>query len=186
MAYLQVHQGSNIFVLYPHVPPAREASARREMNIPESEAVLAVFHPSLLIAGEETMVLTSLGFYVKKADLTRGAGSYESLLEGSIHLEGARDLVLQASKPERYRYRVLVPPGIAEYLSKILRGLQLVLNGRDPAPIFSGQPATNALQELRAERQGLLPSAKMQGSGSGGGGTAKRGLLGALRGKPRT
>ena len=185
MAYLQMHHASNIFVLYPHVPPAREAAARAYFNIPREEVILAIFHPSLLVAGEETMALSNLGFYVKKADLTLGRGSYESLLEGSIHLEGTRDLVLQAVKPERYRMRVLVPPGIAEYLSKILRGLQLALNGRDPSPIFTGESATNALQELRAERQGLLPTATMQGGNSGSGGTAKRGILGALRGKGR-
>lgn len=178
MAYFHQHQSSNIFLLHPHIPEGRAAAVRTFFGIGEGDPLLGVFHPGLLVAGEETMALTGQGLYVKKADLTKGFGSYESLLEGSIHLEGTRDLVIQAVKPERYRYRVLVPPGIAEYLSRILRGLQLVLNGRDPAPIFAGQSAANALQELRAERQGLLPTASMQGSASGGG--EKRGLLGGI------
>jgi hypothetical protein len=185
MGYLQAHQNSNIFVLHPHIPPQREASARAFFQIDPKDGLLAVFHPSLLLAGEETLVLTESGFYVKKADLTRGYGSYESILEGSIHLEGSRDIVFQAVKPERYRYRILVSPGIAEYLSKILRGLQLLLNGRDPSAIFGAQSAGNVLQELRAERMGLLPTAAQQGN-AGADSAGKRGLLGAFRGKGRT
>lgn len=189
MGYLQQHESSNIFILHPHIPAAREKRAREEFGIDPGDGILGVFHAGLLVGEEETMVLTESGFYVRKADLARSYGSYESLIEGSIHLEGTRDLVIQAVKPERYRYRVLVPPGIAEYLSKILRGLQLLLNNRDPAPIFAGQSGANALQELRAERQGLLPTATMQGSGSASGGgtgrSGKRGLLGAFRGKKR-
>lgn len=180
MGYFQAHHSSNIFVFHPHIPPQREASARAFFNIAPQDGLLAVFHPSLLLAGEETMALTESGFHVKKADLSRGYGSYESLLEGSVHLEGNRDIVIQAVKPERFRYRILVQPSIAEPLSKILRGLQLVLNGRDPSPIFGGHVAGNALQELRAERLGLMPSATMQGAANAAE-SGKRGLLGALR-----
>ena len=186
MAYLRGHQSSNIFVIHPHVPPEREISARQFFGIEPDDGILAVFHPSLLVGGQETIVLTENGLYVKKADLTRGHVAYESLIEGSIHLEGDRDIVVQAVKPQRLRFRVLVQPGIAEYLSKILRGLQLLLNGRDPSPIFAAQ-ANNALQDLRAERQGLLPSSTATGgsNASSSGEKQRRGLLGGLRGKGR-
>jgi len=185
MAYLQFHESSNIFVVHPHISPQREAAVRTYFSIDPQEGILAVFHPSLLLGGEETIVLTEKGIFVKKGDLTRGYGSYESLLEGSIHLEGNRDIVIQAVKPERYRYRVLVPTNIAEHLSKILRGLQLLLNGRDPSALFGNQSAANALQELRAEREGLMPTVAMQGT-VGTSQSGKRGLLGALMGKPKS
>lgn len=190
MAYLQGHQSSNLFVLRPHISPQREQAVRDFFQIDAREAILGVFHPSLLIAGEEALVFSAKGVYVKKADLTRGHVLYESLLEGSIHLEGDRDIVIQAVKPQRLRYRILVSPGIAEYLSKVLRGLQLLLNGRDPEPIFAVQ-ANNVLQELRSERSGLLPSSGTVGGSKpannvvGSGGKRRTGIFGSLRGKGR-
>lgn len=179
MAYLRAHQSSNVLLLHPHIPAEREAAAHHRFNIDDRDRVLAGLHPSLLLAGEETILLTELGIYVKKADLTLGYIQYESLLDGSIHLEDGRDIVLQTIKPQRLRYRVLVSPGIAEYLSKILRGLQLLLNGRDPAPIFA-EGNNNALAELRAERLGLLPSSSLTGN-SGGSPKSRGGLLGVMK-----
>lgn len=179
MGYLRSHQSSNVLLLHPHIPEAREAAAREHFAIDRHDSILAGLHPSLLLGGEETMLLTAFGIYVKKADLTLGFIQYESLLEGSIHLEDGRDIVLQAVKPQRLRYRILVSPSIAEYLSKVLRGLQLLLNGRDPSPIFAGGN-NNALAELRAERSGLLPG----GSAIEGRGTAtksRNGLLGVMK-----
>lgn len=179
MAYLRAHQSSNVLLLHPHFPPDREGRAHQYFDIASEDRVLAGLHPSLLIAGEETLLLTETGIYVKKADLTRGYIQYESLLDGSIHLEDGRDIVIQAIKPQRLRYRILVSPNIAENLSKVLRGLQLLLNGRDPSPIFA-EGNNNALAELRAERQGLLPSSSATGNNAPA--TKSRGgLLGVMK-----
>lgn len=185
MAYLRAHQSSNVLLLHPHIPPAREVRARSYFGIASHDPILAGLHPSLLLAGEETLVLTETGIYVKKADLSLGFVQYESLLEGSIHLEDGRDIVLQAVKPQRLRYRILVSPNIAENLSKVLRGLQLLLNGRDPSPIFA-EGNNNALAELRAERNGLLPGSSAVGGqstagASGTGGKSSGGILGVLK-----
>ncbi|MBL7649298.1 MAG: hypothetical protein JNK74_24230 [Candidatus Hydrogenedentes bacterium] len=179
MAYLRAHQSTNVLLLHPHIPPEREARAHDFFGIAAEDRVLAGLHPSLLIAGEETLLLTETGIYVKKADLTKGYVQYESLLEGSIHLEDGRDIVIQATKPQRLRYRVLVSPNIAENLSKVLRGLQLLLNGRDPSPIFA-EGNNNALAELRAERQGLLPSSSATGNGASSA-KSRGGLLGVIK-----
>ncbi len=179
MAYLRAHQSSNVLLLHPHIPPDREARAHQYFVIAQEDRILAGLHPSLLVAGEETLLLTETGIYVKKADLTKGYIQYESLLEGSIHLEDGRDIVIQAIKPQRLRYRILVSPNIAENLSKVLRGLQLLLNGRDPSPIFA-EGNNNALAELRAERQGLLPSSSATGN-SAPATKSRGGLLGAMK-----
>jgi hypothetical protein len=179
MAYLRAHQSTYVLLLHPHIPPDREARAHQYFDIDTEDRVLAGLHPSLLIAGEETLLLTETGLYVKKADLTKGYIQYESLLEGSVHLEDGRDIVIQAIKPQRLRYRVLVSPNIAENLSKVLRGLQLLLNGRDPSPIFA-EGNNNALAELRAERQGLLPSSSAVGNGASSA-KSRGGLLGVMK-----
>ena len=179
MAYLRAHQSSNVLLLHPHIPPEREVRAHQYFDIAAEDHLLAGLHPSLLVAGEETLLLTETGIYVKKADLTKGYVQYESLLEGSIHLEDGRDIVIQAIKPQRLRYRILVSANIAENLSKVLRGLQLLLNGRDPSPIFA-EGNNNALAELRAERQGLLPSSSAVGNGASSG-KSRGGLLGVMK-----
>jgi hypothetical protein len=179
MAYLRAHQSSNVLLLHPHIPPEREARAHQYFDFALEDRILAGLHPSLLVAGEETLLLTETGIYVKKADLTKGYIQYESLLEGSIHLEDGRDIVIQAIKPQRLRYRILVSANIADNLSKVLRGLQLLLNGRDPSPIFA-EGNNNALAELRAERQGLLPSSSATGN-SASGTKSRGGLLGVMK-----
>ncbi len=179
MAYLVAHQSTNVLLLHPHIPPERDARAHQYFEIAPEDRVLAGLHPSLLIAGEEAVILTETGIYVKKADLSKGYIQYESLLDGSIHLEDGRDIVIQAIKPQRLRYRILVSPNIAENLSKVLRGLQLLLNGRDPSPIFA-EGNNNALAELRAERQGLLPRSSDTGN-SASGTKSRGGLLGVMK-----
>lgn len=182
MGYLRAHQSSNVLLLHPHIPLAREAAAHQHFGMDPRDRILAGLHPSLLLAGEETLLLTETGIYVKKADLSLGYIQYESLLDGSIHLEDGRDIVIQAVKPQRLRYRILVSPNIAENLSKVLRGLQLLLNGRDPSPIFA-EGNNNALAELRAERQGLLPGSSATSPSPKGGPAPKPrgGILGVMK-----
>lgn len=183
--YLGGHRGNNLLVVQPHIADGREAKARAQFSIAPGDRMVAGLHPSLLIGGDEVLVFTESGLYVKRADLSLGYVQYESLLDGSIHLEDGRDIVIQTVKPQRLRYRVLVSPGVADYLSRILRGLQLLLNGRDPGPVFAAGD-NNVLAELRAERSGLLPSAAAV-AGRGGGQVASgksrgpAGLFGMIR-----